>query len=175
MGMLQDLLLGLVVLSALILGFAGLVKVRATGTFGSQIQAYGILPLGMSKAAGIVLPFVEVAVASILLVAPGLGGWLAAILFITFAVAIAINLIRGNKDLVCGCFGAVGHRTLSWSHAGGNTLLALICVAATSGPAPGASHLFLGGTLLLLLIAMDTGRNLHAVGLTSAVVRGEEV
>lgn len=81
------------------------------------------------------LPMVELAV----------GGWMltdmartlvsiaAASLFLTFAAAIMINLIRGRSQIACGCFGADDTTPLSPSHVYVNVGLASIALL-TSPP-----------------------------------------
>jgi hypothetical protein len=68
---------------------------------GSQIAAYGLVPAPASIALGHILPFAEVSAGIAVLAIPRIGGGAVALLFATFAFAVAINLLRGRTELVC--------------------------------------------------------------------------
>jgi uncharacterized membrane protein YphA (DoxX/SURF4 family) len=100
---------------ALILLAAGVSKLGKRREFIEVVRDYKVLPESLAGVFGRLLPFVEVFVAACLL-----GGVLmpwsalaAAGLFLSFGVAIAINLLRGRRDISCGCFGQHDHQ-LTW-------------------------------------------------------------
>ncbi|MGO0058573.1 MauE/DoxX family redox-associated membrane protein [Brevibacillus fluminis] len=53
---------------------------------------------------------------------------LAASLFVMYSIAISMNLVRGQKDLDCGCGGVVGNHKLSWTLVMRNGIFVFICV-----------------------------------------------
>jgi Methylamine utilisation protein MauE len=109
----MDPTLGLVLmlsLSALLIG-AGIHKLRNIAWFDELFLQYRLLPsrtrqLKLQR----VLPYLEIAVGASLLVADlrPYAAMAAAVLLLTYASAIAINLRRGRRDLECGC-GAYDH------------------------------------------------------------------
>lgn len=105
---LRDLVGAGVVAAASVLMAAGLSKVRDRRTFGSQIAAYQLTSESASAVLGQVLPLVEFLLGIAVLTVPRVGDALAAALFAMFASAVGINLARGRKELVCGCFGSYG-------------------------------------------------------------------
>jgi len=124
------LLLGVLLLSV------GVSKLAHLRQFERGIQDYQVIPStlasksGFSMALAIGIPVAE------LLAGLGLlsGFWLvpatslAMLLFITFCVAMSINLVRGRRDLSCHCGGAIGNHLISWWLVGRNGLLILSLV-----------------------------------------------
>lgn len=112
---------------------AGLVLLVAAATkFGSPealarvIQRYDLVPDRWAALAARALPSTELLLGGLLLTgwAMAYAGIAAGALFLTFAVAIAINLLRGRADIPCGCFGPSEHASLEWSYVVRNVLLA---------------------------------------------------
>ncbi|ROO29352.1 MauE/DoxX family redox-associated membrane protein [Salinisphaera orenii] len=92
---------------AVILLSAASHKLRARHRFARQIEDYALLPKWTIGAASRLLPIAEVLVALALLV-PALrpvGAIAAAVLLAVYTAAITINLIRGRRDIDCGCSG----------------------------------------------------------------------
>ena len=89
-----------------ILGWAGIVKIRNPEAFIKIVKAYNLLPEELVVLWGIFLPWIELVTGLFLF----LGLWhksavlSSAGLFSTFAAAISINILRG-ADINCGCFG----------------------------------------------------------------------
>lgn len=82
-------------------------KLRDFGTFRLALADYELVPFWLSGAAARALIAAEVAVA-VLLVAPrgGTAGLAAAAgLLGLYTAAMGVNLVRGRRDLDCGCFG----------------------------------------------------------------------
>jgi len=67
----------------------------------------------------------------------------AAGLFFLFGSAVAVNLLRGRRELPCGCFGKKG-TPISWHLVARDILLAVASLLATE---------FFSGRLLIFLIA----------------------
>lgn len=83
-------------------------KFRDMPAFLSVVFDYQILPPLWARRFAVALPWLEISIG--LLFIFGLGTRTAAILGLvllwSFAIAIAINLARGRRDLNCGCTGA---------------------------------------------------------------------
>jgi hypothetical protein len=100
----------------LILLIAGIAKIGDRHQVADMIRNYQLLPSDMTKLLGLALPLVEIAIA-VSLLAGVLMPWsaLAAIsLFLLFSGAVAINLLRGRREIACGCFGTSEEQHLSW-------------------------------------------------------------
>jgi len=111
---------------AFILLAAGAAKLQSRREFVAVIRNYRLLPNGLVGWAAYVVPVSEVAVAVGLLTGYRLD-WAAAgatLLFVVFAAAIAVNLLRGRRHISCGCFGGGGEKELSWALVVRNSLLA---------------------------------------------------
>ena len=89
-----------------ILGWAGVVKIQNPEAFINIVTAYDLLPEGLVVLWGIFLPWIELMTGVFLFF--GLWHKSAVLsssgLFLTFAVAVSINILRG-ADIACGCFG----------------------------------------------------------------------
>jgi len=118
--------LALRLLLAGIFATAAVSKLRAPGVFEGIVADYRILPRALVFPFARVLPFVELATAGALLVprTVAAGGVLAALLLLAFAAAMGVNLLRGRRDIDCGCFlGALPQR-IGWPLVVRNLLLA---------------------------------------------------
>lgn len=85
---------------------AGVPKLRDRRGMLAAVQGYRLLPPVLERAVARGLPWGEVLLGTLLIlgVGPRVTGLLAAALFTVFAVALGINLLRGRRDLDCGCF-----------------------------------------------------------------------
>jgi Methylamine utilisation protein MauE len=149
-------------IAAVILLFAGALKVRHRPEFASQITAYEIVPAAVAVALGSVLPFLEILAGVLVLFLPRAGGPLSAALFLSFAAAVEINLLRGRTELRCGCFGPSGQRPIRGGHVAMN--LALAAAAAVAGLGDGPPSLAaarMGLSMLLLAMLLLVGRELR--------------
>ena len=97
---------------ALILALAAMHKFNDRPTFEGQLGAYQLLPEAFVHAASRAIPLCELAVALCLLARSEHAAYLGAGLFAIYAGAIAINLLRGRRDIDCGCGGTDGHQAL---------------------------------------------------------------
>lgn len=113
---------------AVVLLAAGVTKLGKRQEFVGVVRNYRLLPdAAVGFVAGL-LPTIETAVAVGLLFGV-LTSWLAATalcLFILFGSAVAINLLRGRRNISCGCFGPQHSQRLSWGLVIRNIVLACI-------------------------------------------------
>lgn len=145
--------------SGLVLIAAGSVKVRHPRTFASQIAAYELVPDTIARVLGILLPVGEVAAGFTVFARPRLGGVAAAALFLAFTVAVALNLLRGRRDLVCGCFGPRGRQTITAWHVVGTLIFLILSVAASlANTRPGLAETVIGVSLPLAVAVMASVR-----------------
>lgn len=89
--------------------WAGLAKIPEPGLFAQTVRAYNVLPVALVNPFAVVVPWIEV-VSGLCLI---LGFWTQSsaltslLLFLSFGVALGINIARG-ADLSCGCFALDG-------------------------------------------------------------------
>ena len=125
---------------ALLFADAAWRKLADPAAFARSVDAYELAPAGAARPLAALLLLAEVAAAALLL-APGgygRGAALAAALLALYAAAIAVNLVRGRRDLDCGCGGPGMHRPVSGALVARNLLLggvALALLAPASGRA----------------------------------------
>lgn len=118
-------------------------KLASPSNFSGIVRDYRLVPAGLAAPAALAIVGAELAVVAALVT----GLWipaaalLAAGLLGLYAAAIGINLVRGRRDIDCGCFGPAGdgrkHR-LSGGLLGRNTLLAVVCLSLLLSPGPRA-------------------------------------
>ena len=113
---------------------AGIAKVRDRAGLRNIIISYHLLPDAGAYFLASVLPWIEIGVAlslwSGVLLTTGLAG--ATMLLIVFSIAIAVNLLRGRKDISCGCFGKPS-QLISWKLVGRNLTLGAISTIVLLG------------------------------------------
>ena len=99
---------------AIIFFYAGIEKIIDPGDFAVAIYNYQLLPDCAINLSAIFLPWLEVLIAASLITGIFIRGaaLISALLFLTFATALTINLVRG-LDISCGCFGA-SSGNISW-------------------------------------------------------------
>lgn len=92
---------------AIIFLYAGIEKVINPGDFAVAIYNYRLLPDYAINFVAVFLPWLEIIIAISLIIGIKFRGaaFLSSLLFMTFAIALTINLVRG-LDISCGCFGA---------------------------------------------------------------------
>jgi hypothetical protein len=89
---------------AIILGWSALHKLRFSADFIGAFAGYRLLP-NVALKFWFVVPIVEILAVAELLVSLAQSRWLALLLFVLYATAISINLLRGRKHIDCGCGG----------------------------------------------------------------------
>lgn len=85
---------------------AALSKLRNRRDFYATVLAYQLLPPRWAMDLGVILPWAEVAIAAGLMLGIGPARFAATSLLLAYALAMAVNLRRGRRDLDCGCGGA---------------------------------------------------------------------
>jgi uncharacterized membrane protein YphA (DoxX/SURF4 family) len=137
-------LAAIVLATRLLLGslfmLAGVAKLRDRTGFQRAVDRYQLLPASLVGPFAAVLPWTEVAVGAALVVgvAIPLAAGVATVLLVGFAVAVAVNLGRG-QDIDCGCAGAAGGTRISWWLVARNTALAVVAASVavvTTGRTP---------------------------------------
>jgi Methylamine utilisation protein MauE len=114
---------------------AALTKLRALDAFVGVVHNYRLVPEPLERPVAYGLPVVELAIAvGVLLPAVRAPAALAAALLLAlFAGAMAINLVRGRRDIDCGCFATVLRQRLSWPLVLRNLLLAALALLLMPG------------------------------------------
>jgi hypothetical protein len=108
--------------------FATAAAAKLTDRAGARraVRDFGV-PAALVPAVAVCLPVVELAIALALL--PLTSAWWAAtgalVLLLVFVVAIAANLMRGNRP-ECRCFGQLSSKPLGWRTLGRTGLLAAV-------------------------------------------------
>jgi methylamine utilization protein MauE len=115
-------------------------KLRDRSAFRAALRAYELVPPGRVRGFAALLIALEIAVAATLLVseigsAAALAG---AILLATYTGAIAINLLRGRRQIACGCAGAAARQPLSLALVGRNVVLIIVALAGALPALPRA-------------------------------------
>ena len=120
----------------LILLGAGLGKLRHRALLPGVIANYRLLPAALVTPAAIILPLAEIAVGALLLggIRP-LPALLGIGLLVLFALAMAINLLRGRAHISCGCGRNELSQSLSWSLVARNLALAAALLPRLMEPA----------------------------------------
>ena len=148
------------ILRIIAVGFALLFIFSATHKFNNKLQflgileAYQILPRAMLGPVVNVIPVLELmlglawALTALLLIQIPLVPLISAMLLITYAMAIAINLFRGRSYIDCGCgFSSMAGPTRSEAKSGGiqqlsmalvvrNCVLSVVALLAAASPSP---------------------------------------
>jgi len=112
---------------ATIFFYAGIEKIINPGDFAVAIYNYQLLPDCAINLSAIFLPWLEVLIAVSLVAGIYTRGaaLISALLFLTFATALTINLVRG-LDISCGCFGAASGN-INWFYPARD--LSLFCMS----------------------------------------------
>jgi|SRR5690348_2482170 len=133
----------------LVAGGGKLVNIRE---FRKIILAYGIVRGNLCSALAYLLPIFEVMVAIGLLVnlRRPYTEYLAVLLLLTFTSGVVVNLIRGRRELPCGCFGR-DTESISWHMVWRNLALVGLCLVGAE-KAVGIAVVCLGPFLLSSVI-----------------------
>jgi hypothetical protein len=125
---------------ALVLLVGAAQKFRDLGAFADALENYALLPIALVWPLARALPAFE-ALAGMALLSPGSRPWgagLATALLLLVSAAIAINLVRGRRDIDCGCGGFEDEQHLSWALVGRNAVLLALLAASLAPVAPRA-------------------------------------
>jgi len=138
---------------ALLLGAAAGHKLRHVTGFRQVLAGYRLLPPGLLPIAAVVVIGTEVLAAALLALVPTRpgGAALAAGLLAVYAVALAINLLRGRTRIDCGCLPIGRSDRIAWWMVGRNLGLIAIAVVAALPSSPrelvALDLLTIGGTV----------------------------
>jgi hypothetical protein len=115
---------------ALLFASAGAHKLRDLGQFEQIFSAYGLIPAGLPARISRLVPILEIAVAAGLVIKASrpYAGALGILLLSAYAIAIAVNLRRGRRDLACGCGGPDERRPIAGWMVWRNLMIALAAV-----------------------------------------------
>jgi hypothetical protein len=121
---------------ALLLAAAAGHKLRNLSLFTEVFAAYRVLPDAWARRCAALIPCIEIAIAASLLWEP-LRPWAAAAaigLLIAYAAALGLNLMRGRRELDCGCGTSGNRRPIAAWMVWRNPLLALaLCCRGPRG------------------------------------------
>ena len=125
----------LVAVVALLFGSAALHKLRDLKRFDEIFAAYGVVSAISRWHLAWIVPALELATALGLLtdMTRPYAAALGALLLLSYAIAIGINLRRGRRDLACGCGGPDERRPIAPWMVWRNVLIALV-VLSTLAP-----------------------------------------
>lgn len=144
-------------------------KATAYAEFRATLAEYRLLPERVGDVAAIALVIAEAVILIGLLVpvASQTAHWGAAALLGLYAVAMAINLLRGRDRIDCGCGGS--GQSLSWGLIGRNAVLLVAAVLAApvsisldGGEAAVAVAAIASLWVLLILFEQLLGNHTHA-------------
>lgn len=119
----------------LLLTAASLGKILNVRGFTRTVINYALIPSAWAPFLAAGLPIFEFALGLCLIVRAFIP-WtsiLVALLFLTFALAISINIKRGRQHIPCGCFGLSQRNELTWYLVGRNFFLALVTLFGAEG------------------------------------------
>jgi hypothetical protein len=118
-----------------VFGAAAIAKLRALDAFLGVVHNYRLVPEFLERPIAYALPVAELAIAVGVLLPAGRApaALSAAILLALFAGAMAINLMRGRRDIDCGCFATVLRQRLSWPLVVRNLVLAALALLVMPG------------------------------------------
>lgn len=114
---------------ALLFGVAAGHKLADRARFLAVLGNYDLVPAGLVPLAGMAVVAAEAAAALLLTLPPvrAHGACVAVALLAAYALALAINLLRGRTRIDCGCLGFGRHDRIAWTMVARN--LALIALA----------------------------------------------
>jgi hypothetical protein len=124
-------------LLAAVFAGAAVAKLRAREEFAGVVANYRLLPDALARGVAFVLPPLELVLAAGLLM-PVASAWAAgagALLLAAFGLAMAVNLVRGRRDIDCGCFASALRQRLTWGLVARNGALAASAWVVFAGPA----------------------------------------
>ncbi|QBJ98646.1 methylamine utilization protein [Rhodococcus sp. ABRD24] len=154
-----------------VLLLAGVPKVRDRGAMLRSVRGYRVLPAPLERLVAAVLPWAEIALGAALITgfAARPAAAAAALLFASFLAGLTINLMRGRRELDCGCF-AFGHGgeapRIGWFHAlraGALAVVsALLAVMPFERPTVG-EHLTAIGSAVVVIAAVAASAQLRTI------------
>jgi len=116
---------------ALLFGIAAGHKLADRERFLAVLGNYDLVPARLVPLAGMAIVAAEVGAALLLVLPPvrTLGAYLSVALLAAYALAIAINLLRGRTRIDCGCLGFGRHDRIAWTMVARNLVLIALALA----------------------------------------------
>ena len=154
----MDPVLAVVLRGALALLFvvAALHKLRDRDAFRATLDAYALLPSALTAPLARAVPLVEL-VAALLLVAPraaAVGASIAVLLLSVYALAMGVNLLRGRRDLDCGCMGPGARSPIGPELLVRNLFLIVAALVAGFAPFPARALVWVDFVTVPLAVAV---------------------
>ncbi len=158
----------------LVLGFsslflsAALHKLGDLSEFRQQLRDYELLPRSTVATAAIAIPILEgaTAVALLLPATRRLGLQFTMMLLLVYTLAMAINILRGRRDIDCGCSGPAQKQPLSIALIARNVVLVAIAGSAllpiNARPLALSDHMTIALALTTLMLLYATTNQLIA-------------
>ena len=117
-----------------LLVLAGVSKLVDRPAFRRAVAEYEVLPAALERPFATALPWLEIATGALLLLglATNAAAALAAALFLSFGLAIGVNLARG-RSFDCHCFGSVQRDPIGWAALLRSAALVTAAVAVAAG------------------------------------------
>jgi hypothetical protein len=155
----------LALLVAMVFSIAAISKLTAWRELPGVVQNFRVLPRALALPAAFALPPLEIAIAvgTLFERTRSLAAIAAAILFLVFGAALAINLHRGRRQIDCGCFRSDLRQPISVAVILRNLILtvcALLLLSAdgeASTLSPFAWAIAIGGAATLFLCYLSIG------------------
>ena len=146
---------------ALLFASAGAHKLRDLARFADAFAAYRMLPDALARRLAWLIPVLELSVAASLLWEPSRRTAVIAgiILLIAYASGLSVNLLRGRRDLDCGCGSARDRRAIAAWMVWRNLILA---AAAGISLLPWPPRSFVLTDLLTVMGGLAVGATLYA-------------
>ena len=117
---------------SLMFGIAAVHKLRAFALFKATMNEYRLVPRALSGGVAFVMVATELAVALLVLIPAThtISLLVMALLLFVYTIAIGINLLRGRRNIDCGCSGpAARHEISEWLMLRNLVLLSLVLLA----------------------------------------------
>jgi hypothetical protein len=154
----------LALLIALVFTGAAIAKLKSWSELPGVVQNFRVLPHALIFPLAVVLPPLEAAIGVGILIRDtrSLAAGLAAILFMVFGAALAINLVRGRRYIDCGCFRSNLKQPISIATILRNVLLAACALlsvprSAAAALSPFAWAIAIAGAVTLFLCYLSVG------------------
>lgn len=129
-------------LVGLLLALAAVAKIDDQEGLRAAIGRYRVIPAGWAPLLAYGLPYAEAVLALLVVLGtlPRIVAWLVVAMFVIFASAIALNLVRG-ESFECGCGTGPEPRLISWDLVARDLVLAGLAVLCALEPVPALSLL----------------------------------
>jgi hypothetical protein len=165
--------------ASLLFASAAVRKFQDLGRFTEIFAAYRVLPAALAKPLSWLIPGIEFTIALALSYEPSrrLGSASAVAVLLTYGAALGINLLRGRRDLDCGCGAARDRRAIAAWMVWRNLVLAAALGIAAMPWLPRSLGLtdaltVMGGLVACVLLYATADRLLGDVAPKTLVLRG---